>query len=153
MAFPSLALARATNGVVQLAFTPTFTCQVQASTNLHNWQSVFTTNSLSTDTPLLQFTDTNAVSSPIRFYRITETFAGSPLLTNWTATSNSVWFGCVAAPITAFQVQASTNLTNRNSWTNIFSTNLPAAASFQFRYAGASNVPIRFYRLSQTPGF
>ncbi len=151
-AFPSLALARASNGVVQLAFTPAFTCQVQASTNAAsaNWQSLFTTNNVSTNTVLLQFTDTNAANLPMRFYRLTETFAGLPVLTNWTATSNSVSLRCVAAPVTACQIQASTNLI---IWTNLFSTNLPPTAPFQFRYGSASNLPIRFYRLSQTPGF
>jgi hypothetical protein len=149
-AFPSLALARASNGVVQLVFTPAFTCQVQASTNLHNWQPVFTTNDISTNTLLLQFTDAGVTSSPTRFYRLAETFAGSPVLTNWAATGNSVSLGCVAAPVLACQVEASTNLA---SWVTLFSSNLPAAAPFQFRYAETTNSPVRFYRLSQTPGF
>jgi hypothetical protein len=49
----------------------------------------------------------------------------------------------------ACQIQASTNLRN---WQNIFSTNVPAAAPFQFRYAEPANLPARFYRLSQIPG-
>jgi hypothetical protein len=56
----------------------------------------------------------------------------------------------VAAPVLACQVDASTNLT---SWVTIFSSNLPTAAPFQFRYAETTNSPVRFYRLSQTPGF
>ena len=150
MAFPSLALARASNGVVQLFYTPTFTCQVQASTNLHNWQSVFATNDVSADTLLLQFTDTDAANSPMRFYRLGETFAGAPVLTNWTSVTNSLSLGCVAAQVLTCQVQASTNLA---FWTNLFSTNLPAGAPFKFGYSGATNLPVRFYRLSQTPGF
>jgi hypothetical protein len=150
MAFPSLALVHFTNGVVQLAFAPAFTCQVEVSTNFNNWQPVFATNNISTSTLLLEFTDTNAANLPLRFYRVAETFGGPPVLTNLTATNRSVSFGCVAAPVLACQIQASTNLI---SWTNIYSSNLPAAAPFQFRYGDATNLPVRFYRLSQTPGF
>jgi hypothetical protein len=150
MAFPSLALARASNGVVQLAFAPAFTCQVEVSTNFSNWQPVFATNNISTSTLLLEFTDTNAANLPLRFYRVAETFGGPLVLTNLTATNRSVSFGCVAATVVACQIQASTNLT---SWTNIFSTNLPAAAPLRFGYHDATDLPARFYRLSQTPGF
>ncbi len=150
MAFPSLALARASNGAVQLAFAPAFTCQVESSTNFSNWQPVFATNNVSTSTLLLEFTDTNAANLPLRFYRVAETYGGPLVLTNLTATNRSVSFGCVAAPVLACQIQASTNL---SSWTSIFSTNLPAVAPFQFRYGDATNLPARFYRLSQTPGF
>jgi hypothetical protein len=150
MAFPSLALAQAANGAFQLTFAPAFTCQVQASTDLSHWQPVFTTNNISTNTLLLQFTDTNAANLATRFYRVGQTFAGSPALTNWNATNHSVSLGCVAAPVLACQVDASTNLT---SWVTIFSSNLPTAAPFQFRYAETTNSPVRFYRLSQTPGF
>jgi hypothetical protein len=150
MAFPSLALTRASNGSFQLVFAAAFTCGVEASTNLKNWQPVFLTNNISTKTLLLEFTDTNAANLPLRFYRVAETFGGQPVLTNWTATNRSMSLGCVAAPVLACQIQASTNLT---SWVNIFSTNLPAATPFQFRYGDATNLPIRFYRLSQTPGF
>jgi len=38
------------------------------------------------------------------------------------------------------------------TWVTIFSSNLPAAAPFQFKYAEVTNSPVRFYRLSQTPG-
>jgi hypothetical protein len=56
----------------------------------------------------------------------------------------------LAAPPRACQIEASTNLSN---WDAIFITNLPAAAPFQFRYGDANSPPLRFYRLSQTPGF
>jgi hypothetical protein len=149
MAFPSLALAQLTNGAFQLTFAPAFTCQVLASTDLSHWQPVFATNNLSTNTLLLQFTDTNAADLPTRFYRVGQTFAGPPALTNWIATGQSVSLGCVAAQVLACQVEASTNLT---SWVTLFSSNLPAA-TFQFRYTETTNSPVRFYRLSQTPGF
>jgi protocatechuate 3,4-dioxygenase beta subunit len=150
MAFPSLALAQATNGAFKLTFAPGLTCQVLASGDLSHWQPVFTTNNISTNTPLLQFTDSDAANLPMRFYRVGQTFAASPVLTNVVAANHSVSLGCVAAPILACQIYASTNLT---SWVTIFSTNLPAAAPFQFRYDDATNSPVRFYRLSQTPGF
>ena len=151
MAFPALALARATNGWVQLAFAASFTCGVEASTNLKSWQSVFATNSISTNTPLLQFTDTNAPAFPTRFYRVAESFAGLPALANWAATNRSVSLDCVAAQILDCQIEVSTNLKH---WTSISTNSLPTnAAPFQFRYSEASNSPVRFYRLYQTPSF
>ena len=123
MAFPSLALAQATNGAVQLTFTPAFTCQVQASTDLSHWKAVFSTNNLSTNTLLLQFTDTDAANLTTRFYRLGQTFAGQPALTNWTATNHSCRSDCVAAPVLACQLDASTNLIY---WATVFSSNLPA---------------------------
>jgi hypothetical protein len=150
MAFPLLAFTRAANGSFQLAFAAAFTCGVEASTNLTSWKPVFTTNNITTNTLLLQFTDTNAADFPMRFYRVGQTFAGQPALTNWFVTSSSVSLGCVGAPVLACQIEASTNLA---SWVTIFSSNLPAAAPFQFRYSEAADSPIRFYRLSQTPGF
>ncbi len=149
MAFPSLVLAQATNGAVQLTFTPAFTCQVQASTDFSHWEAVFSTNNLSTNTLLLQFTDTDAANLTTRFYRLGQTFAGQPALTNWTATNHIVSLGCGAAPVLACRIDASTNLI---SWVTVFSTNLPAATPFQFQYLETSNSPVRFYRLSQTPG-
>jgi len=85
----------------------------------------------------------------MRFYRLAETFAGLPLVTNVSATNGSLSLGFMAAPLLACQIQASTNLRN---WQSIYSSNLPASASFQFRYAEPANQPARFYRLSQTPG-
>ena len=64
MAFPSLALAQTANGAFQLTFAPAFTCQVLASGDLSHWQPVLTTNNVSTNTPLLQFTDSNAANLP-----------------------------------------------------------------------------------------
>jgi hypothetical protein len=150
MAFPSLALAQVANGAFQLTFAPAFTCQVLASTDLSHWQPVFSTNNISTNTLLLRFTDTDAASLPTRFYRVGQTLVGPPALTNGIATDHSVSLGCVAAQVLACQVDASINLT---SWVTIFSSNLPAAAAFQFRYAETTNLPVRFYRLSQIPGF
>ena len=150
MAFPSLALAQVANGAFQLTFAPAFTCQVLASSDLGHWQPVLSTNNISTNTLLLQFTDANAANLPTRFYRVGQTFAGPPALTNWVATGHSMSLDCVAAQVLACQVEASTNLT---SWVTIFSSNLPATAPFQFRYAETTNSPVRFYRLSQTPGF
>ncbi|MCX6927330.1 MAG: immunoglobulin domain-containing protein [Verrucomicrobia bacterium] len=150
MAFPSLALAPAGNGAYQLTFTPAFTCQVEASTNFIDWQPVFSTNNISTSTLLLQFTDTNAANLPMRFYRLAQTFAGPPILTGLLATNRSVSLDCVAAAALNCQIEASTNLT---SWVTIFTSNLPPATPFQFSYGDATNLPVRFYRLSQAPGF
>ena len=149
MAFPSLALVRTSGGAFQLAFAPAFTCQLQASTNLGNWQTLFTTNNISADTLLLEFTDTNAAESSHALLPVGQTFAGQPVFANCFATNQSVSLGCVAAPVLACQIEASTNL---SSWTAILISNLPAAAPFQFKYAEATNSPVRFYRLSQDAG-
>jgi hypothetical protein len=149
-AFPSLALARAANGSFQLALAAAFTCGVEASTNLKSWQTVFLTNNISTNTLLLQVTDTNAPAFPMRFYRLAETFAGPLALTNGRATNRSISLDCVAASVLACQIEASTNLRN---WDTIFSNNLSNAAPFQFRYVETTNLPAQFYRMFQSPGF
>jgi hypothetical protein len=143
-------LTRGSNGVVRLTFTPTCTCAVEAATNLSYWQTVFATNDVSSSTPLLQFTDTDATNFPTRFYRLAETFAGAPMLTDWSCSNRAVTLGYVAAPVQTCAIMASTNLMN---WATLFSTNLPAPAPFQFRFDGPADLPVRFYRLSQTPGF
>jgi hypothetical protein len=149
-AFPSLAFASAGNGSFQFTFAPAFTFQVQSSTDLALWEPLFTTNNISAGTLLLQFTDTNNANLPLRFYRVGQSFAGQPALTNCFATNHSVSLGCLAAPVLSCQIEASTNL---RTWVTIFSSNLPTAAPFQFRYSEAASAPTRFYRLSQTPGF
>jgi hypothetical protein len=149
-AFPSLAVVPSGSGVFQLAFAPGFTCQIQASSNMVNWQTFYATNNLSTNTLLLRFTDTNYATLPARFYRLGQTLVGQPVLTNCFA-SNQIMSVCgVAAPIVACRIEASTNL---KSWTTVFTTNLPAPAAFQFEHAEVVAPPVRFYRLSQTPGF
>jgi hypothetical protein len=152
MAFPSLALTRATNGSFQLAFAAAFTCGVQASTNLKTWQVVFATNSLSTNTLILQLADTNGAGLPKRFYRLGETFPALPFLTNWAMASGTASLDGVAFPIQDCQIEVSTDLKN---WTPVFTNSfLPNAAPFQFRFSeGSSNSPGRFYRVFQTPGF
>ena len=151
LAFPSLAITFATNGSARLAYAAAFTCGVQASTDLQSWQTVFATNSISADTPILQLTDTNAAAFPMRFYRLGATFGGPPVLTDWTATNHAVTLDGVAGPILDCQIEVSTDL---KSWTRI-STNslLTNSVPLQFRYAGTNNAPVQFYRLFQTPGF
>jgi hypothetical protein len=150
IAFPALALTRAADGSFQLAFAAAFTCGVEASTNLESWQAVFLTNNISTNTLLLQVTDTDAPTLPMRFYRLAETFAGPPVLAGGAATNRSISLDGVAASVLACRIEASTNLRN---WDTLFSSNLPAAAPFQFSYVETTNLPVRFYRLFQTPGF
>jgi hypothetical protein len=137
------------DGSVQLALAVTSTCRVQGSTNLANWQTLFTTNDASADA-VLEFTDTNAANLPMRFYRVGQALDGHPVLTNFLATNQAVSLDCIAAPIQACQIEASTDLT---SWATIFTSNLTPAVPFQFRYTDTTNLPMRFYRLSQTPGF
>ena len=148
--YPLPHIAVQPDGSVQLVFAPALICQVQAATNLGNWQAVLTTNNLPADMPLLGFTDTNAASNPMRFYRVRQILAGQPALTNFFAADQSVALDCVAAPVLACQIEASTNLT---SWSPIFTNTFSNAVSFQFRYAEATNSSMRFYRLSQTTGF
>ena len=149
-AFPTLALTRSTNGSPQLAFTAAFTCGVQASTDLKNWQVVFATNTVSADTQILQFTDTNGTALPTRFYRFAEAFARLPVLTNWAAASTTASLDGIAFPIQDCQIEVSTDLKN---WTPVFTNSLPAGSvPLQFRYSGTNNSPARFYRVFQTPG-
>jgi hypothetical protein len=151
LAFPSLAFTFAPNGSAQLAFAAAFTCGVQTSTNMRSWQTVFATNSISADTLILQLIDTNAAALPTRFYRLGATFAGPPVLTDWTAANRAFSLDGVAGPILDCQIEVSTDLKN---WTGIY-TNSLLTNSFplQFRYSEASNAPVRFYRLFQIPGF
>jgi hypothetical protein len=151
LAFPSLALTLAPNGSAQLAYAAAFTCGVQTSTNLTSWQTVFATNSISADTLILQLTDTNAAAFPMRFYRLGATFAGPPVLIDWTAANRAVSLDGVAGPILDCQIEVSTDLKN---WTPISTNSLPAnSVPLQFRYSETNNSPVRFYRLFQTPGF
>jgi hypothetical protein len=152
MAFPSLALTRTTNGSSQLAFAAAFTCGVQASTDLKIWRVVFATNSLSTNTAILQFADTNGATLPMRFYRLGETFAGLPVLTNWATANRTALLDGIAFPIRDCQIEVSTDL---KTWTPAFTNSLPANnVPLQFRYSEEStNLPGRFYRVFQTPGF
>lgn len=150
MAFPSLALTRATNGSFQLAFAAAFTCGVESSSNLKNWQAVFATNTVSSNTLILQFTDTNGPTLSQRFYRLGANFAGLPLLTNWTAASGTASLEGIAFPIQDCQIEVSTDLKN---WTPVFTNSLPAGSvPCQFRYSGTNNSPASFYRVFQIPG-
>ena len=147
--FPSLVVTPVSNGMVRLSFTPAITCQILASTNLAQWQPVFTTNNLSASPLTLQYLDTNT-HLPERFYRLSETFSNAPALTGLSSASHAVSFNAVAAQVIACQILASTNLT---TWSAIYSSNLPIAAPFQFPYSDPEAQPSRYYRLSQIPGF
>jgi hypothetical protein len=152
MAFPSLALTRATDGSLQVAFAAAFTCGVEASTNLKTWQAIFVTNTVSSNTLILQFADTNGATLPRRFYRLGESFAGLPLLTNWAVASHTASLDGVAFPIQDLQIEVSADLKN---WTPAFTNSFPTnSAPFQFRFSqGTTNLPGRFYRIFQTSGF
>jgi hypothetical protein len=152
MAFPSLALTRVTDGSLQLAFAAAFTCGVQASTNLKTWQAIFVTNTVSSNTLILQFADTNGTTLPKRFYRLGETFAGLPFLTNWDVANRTASLDGVAFQIQDCQIEVSTDLKH---WTSVFTNSFPTnGAPFQFRFSeGTTNPPGRFYRVFQAPGF
>jgi hypothetical protein len=63
-----------TNSSAQFSFVafPELTYQIESSTNLLDWVSIFTTNNSSTDVALFQFTDSPATSR-VRFYRLSQT--------------------------------------------------------------------------------
>jgi hypothetical protein len=63
-----------TNSSAQFSFVafPELTYQIESSTNLLDWVSIFTTNNSSTDVALFQFTDSPAASR-VRFYRLSQT--------------------------------------------------------------------------------
>jgi hypothetical protein len=71
-----LILINRTGGSVRLSFAVVPECnyQIRASTNLVNWQIIFTTNfattNLSIATGLFQFTDAGATNFPARFYQL-----------------------------------------------------------------------------------
>jgi hypothetical protein len=146
--FPALTLTLASKGSVRLAFPALTTSQVQGSTNLQAWQTLFATNNFSTNTPVFQFTDTNAPNFRTRFYRVAQAVAGLPRIVVSNPASPPVF---ISAPVTNCQVVASTNLTD---WTPVFSTNQTFSnAPFQFTDTNAPILLRRFYRISQSPGF
>src|SRR5262249_23619630 len=109
---------------------------------------LFTTNNSTANTPVFQFTDTNAPNLGARFYRVAQTLAGLPRIAVSNAASVPVF---ISAAVTNCQIVASSNLTD---WTPIFSTNqIFSNALFQFTDTNAPNLTRRFYRMSQSPGF
>jgi len=57
----------------------------------------------------------------------------------------------ISAPVTNCQIVASTNLIN---WVVLFSTNQAFSnAPFLFAEPPGSSLPVKFYRMSQSPGF
>jgi hypothetical protein len=148
---PALTIAPTNNGSVQLAFPALTTSRVEASTNLTNWTTLLTTDNFSTNTPVIRFTDTNASSFRARYYRVAENIAGLPQIVLLPVSNHSLPLTFIPTPITNLQIVASTNL---KDWAPIFSTNYSFSnAPFQFTDPAAANFPLRYYRLSQSPGF
>ena len=149
-AFPLLDISL-TNASVQLsaAESPGRTYELEASTNLINWIPIFTTSNVSTNTTWFYFTDPEATNS-VRFYRLAENVVVFPVFT-MTLTNSSAQFSFVAFPELTYQIWSSTNLLD---WVSILTTNNSSSdiALFQFADSSATN-GVRFYRLSQTPGF
>ncbi len=70
---PVFTMTLTTNAVqFSLVAFPGPTYQIESSTNLLDWVSIFTTNNSSTDLALFQFTDSPATSR-VRFYRLSRT--------------------------------------------------------------------------------
>jgi uncharacterized protein (TIGR03790 family) len=118
---------------------------VQASTNLMDWQPVFTNNL----TPgLLDFTDYSSTNSPVRFYRMTWPVADQPpKVSAPTVIGPGVFQMHVdSTPGLPWVVQASSNLIN---WTSVL-TNVPGGP-MDFVDGGIANVASRFYRVWLEP--
>jgi len=151
IATPALTLNPATNGSVQVAFPAFISSRVEASTNLRDWTTIFTTGNSSADTPVFQFNDPTATNLGARYYRVAQTLSGLPQIVRLPYSNHSLPLNFIPAPITNCQLVASTNL---KDWVVIFSTNQAFSnAPFQFTDPEATNLPLRFYRMSQSPGF
>jgi hypothetical protein len=154
-AFPLLNI-NMTNAAAQLsaAESPGRTYHLQASTDLTNWTTIFTTSNVSTNTAHFWFTDPSPTHIPVRFYRLAENVVVSPVFT-MTLTNNAAQFSFVAFPGLTYQVETSANLHDQmQDWTTLLTTNNSSTniALFRFTDSPTSN-RVRFYRLSQTPGF
>jgi len=85
---------------------------------------------------------------------LAENVVVSPVFT-MTLTNNAAQFSFVAFPGLTYQVETSANLHDQmQDWTTLLTTNNSSTniALFRFTDSPTSN-RVRFYRLSQTPGF
>ena len=124
---------------------------VLASTNLMNWQPIYT----NTAPPgLLDFTDYDSTNYPARYYRMTWPSADQPPQLSAPGISGSGAFQMHvdSTPGLPWAIQTSTDLVD---WTSIFTNQ--SGGTMDFADAGATNSTDRFYRAwlipPVSPGF
>lgn len=112
---------------------------LMASTNLVNWQPIFT----NTTPGLLNFTDYGSTNYPQRFYCMTWPVANQPpqLSTPQKAGVGAVQMQASSVAGQAWAIQTSTDLVN---WVSVF-TNQPGGAS-SYLDSNMLTAPARFYR-------
>ena len=118
---------------------------ILASTNLMNWQPIFTN---SVPPGLLDFTDYDSTNYPVRFYRMTWPAPDQPpqLSAPGIAGSGVFQMHVDSTPGLPWAIQISSNLVN---WTSVF-TNQPGGA-MDFVDASITNSASRFYRAWLVP--
>ncbi len=118
---------------------------ILASTNLMNWQPIFTNNA---PPGLLDFTDYDSINYPVRFYRMSwpapdqPPQLSAPIITGAGAFQMHV----DSTPGLPWAVQTSTDLVD---WTSVFTNQ--AGGAMDFADAGAANSSGRFYRAWLVP--
>ncbi len=116
-----------------------------ASTNLVDWQAIFTNNM----TPgLFNFIDYDSTNHPARFYRLSWPAPDQPpqLSASGFAGPGAFQMHVDSVPGEPWAIQTSTDLIN---WTSVF-TNQPGGV-MDFTDAGATNSASRFYRVWLVP--
>ena len=144
---PQMILGRPdTNGAftMEVEIPSTLPYVIQASTNLIDWQPIFT-NAVP---GLLDFTDYDSTNYPARFYRMTWPMPDQPPELSVPSITGSGTFQMHvdSVPGLPWAVQVSTDLVD---WTSVF-TNQPGGA-MDFVDAGATNSASRFYRAWLVP--
>jgi uncharacterized protein (TIGR03790 family) len=124
---------------MQVGIPSTLPYVIMASTNLINWQPIFTN-----DVPgLLNFADTDSINFPQRFYRMSWPSPNQPPQLSAPAVVGSGMYqihaDCIAGQTWA--LQTSTDLVN---WYAVF-TNQPGGPT-DYVYTNVINSPARFYR-------
>jgi uncharacterized protein (TIGR03790 family) len=124
---------------MQVGIPSTLPYVIMASTNLVDWQPIFTN-----DVPgLLNFADTDSINFPQRFYRMSWPSPNQPpQLSAPTVVGggmHQIHVDCISGQTWA--LQTSTDLVD---WINVF-TNQPGGPT-DYVYTNAINSPVRFYR-------
>ncbi|HKW27997.1 MAG TPA: TIGR03790 family protein, partial [Verrucomicrobiae bacterium] len=131
--------------MMQVRIPSTLSYVILASTNLMNWQPIFTN---SAPPGLLDFIDYDSVNYPARFYRMIWPVPDQPpqLSAPGIGVSGAFQMHVDSTPGLPWAIQTSTDLVN---WTSIF-TNQPGGA-MDFIDASMANSSGRFYRAWLVP--
>lgn len=135
------------NGAFTMALEipSTLSYVIQASTNLMNWQPIFTN---SAPPGLVDFTDDGSINYPVRFYRMTWPAADQPpqLSAPVIAGPGVFQMHVDSTPGLPWAIQTSSNLVN---WTSVITNQLGGATNFVD--PGMANSSSRFYRAWLVP--